>query len=65
MNIGWAWWHRANNIKMNASENFDIDILKKGHAFDHNKYDFIILFEAYFTNFHDVPAEKIIVVQAH
>lgn len=59
---GWAWWHRANNIKTNISTSIDIDILKIGSPFDHHKYDLVVLFEAYlYEEIANVPPEKVIV----
>lgn len=59
---GWAWWHRAHNIKKNISPEFAIDILKIGTPFDHRKYDLVVLFESYlYDQIATVPPEKVIV----
>lgn len=43
---GWAWWHRAHNLKKNLPE-LEITILRVGDRFDQNDFDFIFLFDAY------------------
>ena len=58
---GWAWWHRAHNIKRHASSNLSIDILKISEPFDCEKYDFILLFESYlYQQISHVPQHKVI-----
>lgn len=59
---GWAWWHRANQIKKNISRSFNIDIIKIGAEFNHNNYDLILLFEYYlYAHVQHVPCEKLII----
>jgi len=60
--FGWAWWHRANQIKKHISHSFNIDIIKIGEEFNHNNYDLILLFEYYlYTYVQHVPCEKLII----
>lgn len=59
---GWAWWHRAHQIKKNISKDFHIDILKGEELFDHEKYDLLLLFDYYLLDLvQNVPREKIII----
>lgn len=44
--VGWAWWHRAHNLKKNLPQ-VEIDIKKIGSEFREEDYDFILLFDAY------------------
>ena len=59
---GWAWYHRANQIRRNLSPNFELDVLHIGQPFDERRYDLIMLFEWYlYRDIHArAPREKII-----
>ena len=59
---GWAWWHRAHNIKSCLSDHFTIDIVKINNSITHANYDYILLFESYLYNtIKHIPPEKIII----
>ena len=59
---GWAWWHRAHNIKKTIDAEFVIEIKKIGAPFSHTEYDIILLFEYYLFDYvKRVPRNKIIV----
>ncbi len=59
--VGWAWWHRAHNVKRHVSPKIAIDILKISEPFKHEKYDFILLFESYlYRKISHVPQHKVI-----
>ncbi len=58
---GWAWWHRANNLKRNLPE-IDFTIMQMQQPFSENDYDFVLLFDAYLMQFTGpIPASKLIV----
>ena len=58
---GWAWWHRAHNIKRHVSSNIVVDVLKVAEPFDHEQYDFVLLFESYlYQQISHVPQHKVI-----
>lgn len=58
---GWAWWHRAHNIKQHISVQFKIDILQITDSFDHKQYDLILCFESYlYKKISHVPQHKVI-----
>ena len=48
--VGWAWWHRSNNIKKCISPRFQVDIMQWHQTYDEDAYDFIVCFDAYFYN---------------
>jgi len=59
---GWAWWHRARQIKNNISKDIQVEMAKIGTSFDHHQYDFLLLFDHYLLpNIGKVPSEKIII----
>ena len=59
---GWAWWHQINNIAANQPSDIKIDSIKPGSDFDHQMYDYIVVFEAYFKNIiSKVPRDKLII----
>ena len=44
---GWAWWHRAHQIKKNLPPDIQMDIQKIHSEYDHRRYDLIMLFDYY------------------
>ena len=47
---GWAWWHRINNIAKNQPDDIVIDSLPFNAEFNHQLYDFIVIFDSFITN---------------
>lgn len=59
---GWAWWHRINNIGKNQPGDITIDSLPSTADFNHNLYDFILVFDFFLTKIIlQVPPEKLII----
>lgn len=59
---GWAWWHRINNIANNQPGDIKIESLQLKADFDHQLYDFILVFDSFLTNIiSKVPQEKLII----
>ncbi len=48
---GWAWWHRARNIKKFIRKDIRVDMAKYTDKVDYEKYDLIILFECSLIHF--------------
>jgi hypothetical protein len=59
---GWAWWHRVNNIARHQPEDIITDSLPVFADFNHQLYDFIVIFDSFHTNIiFKVPGEKLII----
>lgn len=59
---GWAWWHRAQQIKRNLPSDITIHLLQMNQPFSHHKYDFVVIFDPYLISLlADVPAAKIVI----
>lgn len=59
---GWAWWHRAHRIKEGVSSRIRLDINQMDEPFDHEPYDFVMIFDPYLVDrVAGVPARKLIV----
>lgn len=58
---GWAWWHRAHQIRRNLSPGFELEILENGTIFNAGDFDLVLLFEHYLLNMVPfAPREKVI-----
>jgi hypothetical protein len=58
---GWAWWHKAKNLKKFLPTNFNVEMLRMDQPYNHADYDFILFFDPYLINYAtDVPPEKLI-----
>lgn len=58
----WAWWHRINNIAKNQPVDIIIDSLPVSADFNHQLYDFILIFDSFLTKIiFKVPREKLII----
>ena len=59
---GWAWWHRINNIAKNQPDDIIIDSLPTSADFNHQLYDFVLIFDSFLTKIiYKVPKEKLII----
>ncbi|RNC66000.1 MAG: asparagine synthase (glutamine-hydrolyzing) [Desulfuromonadales bacterium] len=59
---GWAWWHRAHRIREGVSSRIRVDIHQMDEPFDHEPYDFVMIFDPYLVDrVAGVPAAKLIV----
>jgi glycosyltransferase involved in cell wall biosynthesis len=59
---GWAWWHRINNIAKNQPDDIIIDSLPTNADFDHQLYDFILVFDSFLLKIIlKVPPDKLII----
>lgn len=58
---GWAWWHRAHNIKANLTDEFDMDIVPYDQEIDIDRYDLITVFGHHpLQHRTEIPPEKLI-----
>lgn len=59
---GWAWWHRAKQIKSGVSTGIRVDIARMDQPFSHELYDYVVIFDPYLQGkIRHVPSDKIIV----
>mgnify|MGYP003788813267 CR=1 FL=1 len=59
---GWAWWHRAKQIKSGVSAGIRVDIARMDQPFSHELYDYVVIFDPYLQGkIRHVPSDKIIV----
>jgi len=59
---GWAWWHRAKQIKSGVSDGIRVDIARMDQPFSHELYDYVVIFDPYLQGkIRHVPSNKIIV----
>ncbi|MDB5049670.1 MAG: hypothetical protein JWO30_2741, partial [Fibrobacteres bacterium] len=59
--VGWAWWHRAGQIRKNISPDILVSIQKIDEPFNHHDFDLFLLFDAQLlAHIAHVPREKII-----
>lgn len=62
---GWAWWHRANNLKKYLAPEINVFTLKVGESYDAADYDFVLLFDAYLLEtINRIPPDKLIVANS-
>jgi glycosyltransferase involved in cell wall biosynthesis len=58
---GWAWWHRARQIRRNVTSAVRVEMAKVGAEFNHHDYDLIVLFDAPLLDvMRHIPREKVI-----
>lgn len=58
---GWAWWHRARQIRQHSPAGIRVDIARLGEAVDFGLYDFVVVFDPYLLgNLGALPPEKIV-----
>ncbi len=63
--VGWAWWHRAHNLKKLVSADIEIDIQQIRTLVNADDFDFVLLFDAYLIDHvQPFPAEKLIVANS-
>jgi glycosyltransferase involved in cell wall biosynthesis len=61
--IGWAWYHKSLQLQKLMPEDINIDVQQLYTDFDHSKYDYILVFDAYPLKKWElnVPYEKLII----
>lgn len=57
---GWAWWHKAHQIKKNICRDIKIHIKKLGSPIDHTEFDFVLTFNPISIHPSLVPSFKLI-----
>jgi glycosyltransferase involved in cell wall biosynthesis len=58
---GWAWWNKIRHIRRHLPARFSVDMQRIGTPFDHERYDFIVIFEHFFLRqMTGVPRAKIV-----
>lgn len=59
--IGWAWWHRAHNIKKNMPSDIEVVPIQATEVFDVASFDYVMTFSYHpLPDLPDIPPEKLI-----
>lgn len=58
---GWAWWHRANNIRKNMPNDIEVVPYQAAEKFNVDEYDFVLTFSYHpLSELPEIPKEKLV-----